>query len=385
MMHADRKRLDSVPAPAPAVGAGEPRVAPAVTVSSRAADVLSLPAGRFANVILASSFYHVILACMIARDPRFPGETLLVLNVRRAQVRSVFRHLATASDSPFSAVAALPEGTAKKPARERRYGNWLGALDARIRPERVFVFTDLTPHVQLLCRHAEARGARTFCAEDGGSAYSSRSWASRWRRHLQRMLRFGPWIQNIRASGTSRHVQTYLAMHPELVRPELRAKPVWPLHAAWAPEVLASRWLARFLEDYDVAPQALVCDELYTPGNSRTFAAGERVHARLREEIRSACRAGRECIVKYHPHEQEDFLQAGELGARTLPPAVPAELVLLASGERLQRVVGIGGTSLLSARWLAPQARAVSLIDLADTRDPWYGRTLDRLGVERLK
>src|SRR5690606_21910755 len=113
--------------------------------------------------------------------------------------------------------------------RERAQGRWLASLDDTVRAERVFIFSDLTPDLQLLCRRAEARGAHTFCAEDGGTVYSSRSAAAPWRRHWQRVLRFGPWIQNVAASGSSRHVRTCLALHAELVRPELKRKPVWPL------------------------------------------------------------------------------------------------------------------------------------------------------------
>lgn len=341
-------------------------------------------AGRYANLIVASTFYHVILACLIARDARFAGPSLLVVNARRDEIAALYEPLATEPDSPFAAVRAMPEFGSGKRTRERAYASWLARLDAAERPERVLVFSDLTPHIQLLCRHAERRGARTFCAEDGGTAYSSRSWATPWRRHIKRLLDFGPWVQNIAASGSSRHVQVYLAMHPQLVRPELQAKRVWPLSEAELPDLLGARWLERFLAHYAVGRDALACDELYTPGNSRTLAAGERAHARLRAEIRAAAAAGLDCVVKYHPRERGDFLQAVELGARTLPPAIPAELIYLASGRRLRRVVGIGGTTLLSARWLVPHARAVSVLDLAEIQDPWYARTLDRLGVQRL-
>jgi hypothetical protein len=346
---------------------------------------LSPPDGRFANLIVASTFYHIILACLIARDARFAGASLLVVNARREQIAMLYEPLASEADSPFAATLCMPETGQKKVARERAYGNWLAALDARVQAQRIVVFSDLTPHLQLLCRRAQGRGAHTFCAEDGGAAYSSRSAATRWRRHLQRVLRFGPWIQNVRASGSSRHVETYLAMHPGLVRPELQRKTVWPLQEAELPDLLESRWLQRFLGHYGVSREALVCEELYSPGNSRTLRAGEALHARLRQEIRAACQAGRDCVVKYHPREQGDFLGASALGARTLPPAIPAELVLLASGRKLRRVVGIGGTTLLSARWLAPDAEVVSTLDLAEIEDPWYARTLDQLGVQRLQ
>ena len=336
------------------------------------------------NLLVASTFYHVILACMIARDARFPGNSLLVVNARRTQLAALSEPLAQAADSPFSATLSMPEEEGKKPARERALGRWLAELDDTVRAQRIFVFSDLTPELQLLCRRAEARGARTFYVEDGGIAYSSRSAAAPWKRHWQRMLRFGPWVENVAATGSSRHVQTVLAVYADLVRPELQRKPVWPLAREALPDLLACTWVERFLAHFGLARQTLVCDELYAPALLRGTEAGERLRRRLGAEIRAAREAGRDCIVKYHPSERGDFLEAAALGARLLPPAVPAELVYLAAGARLRRVVGDAGTTLLSARWLAPQAEAVSAFAFAGRDDPWYARTLDRLGVQRL-
>ncbi len=345
---------------------------------------MSPPAGRFANLIIASTLYHVILACVIARDTRFGGQSLLVLNTRRAEMAAVYEPLAQAADSPFAATMEYPDVQGSKPARERALGTWLARLDDDVRAERVVVFTDLTPELQLLCRRAVKRGARTFCAEDGGIAYSSRSSASPWKRHWQRVVRFGPWIENVAASGSSRHVQTYLALHAELVRPELQLKPVWPLQAATLPDLLSADWIQQFLAHYQVSRDFLACDEVYAPANVLDAAAGERLRKRLATEIRAARQAGRDCVVKYHPRSRGDFLGAAALGARVLPAAIPVELVYLASRGRLGRVIGDRGTTLLSACWLAPHAQTVSALELTGIHDPWYARTLERLGVQRL-
>src|SRR5690606_18513707 len=162
---------------------------------------------------------------------------------------------------------------------------------------------------------ARARGAHTFCGEDGGAAYSSRSWAAPWKRHLQRVLRFGPWIENVAASGSSRHVEVFLAMHTELVRPELQGKPVWPLAADALPDLLAQSWVDGFLAHFGVMRAELVCHEVYAPANIRDPQARERLRERVRTELLAAREAGRDCIVKYHPRIQEDFLEARALGA----------------------------------------------------------------------
>jgi hypothetical protein len=342
------------------------------------------PADTYANLIVASTFYHVILACLVARDARFPGASLLVLNPRRAQLAALWEPLRQASDSPFAATLPMPDDEGRKPDRERALGHWLARLDDSVRAQRIFVFSDLTPELQLLCRRAVARGARTFCVEDGGIAYSSRSAAAPWKRHWQRIVRFGPWVQNVAATGSSRYVQTCLALYADLVRPELQRKPVWPLSREALPDLLAASWVRGFLQHFGLTTEALACDELYATALLRSAEAGERLRRRLGEELRAARAAGLDCIVKYHPSERSDFLGAAALGARLLPTAVPAELVYLASGSRLRRVVGDAGTTLMSARWLAPHAQAVSAFSFTGRNDPWYANTLDKLGVQRL-
>jgi len=341
--------------------------------------------GGFANLIVVSTFYHLLLACLVARDTRFPGRCLLVVNPERSQMAAIGGALGGAVDSPFAAIRMMPKASGTKLAGERMRGRWLERLDAVIRPVRVIIFTDQRPDNQLLCRRAAARGAATFCGEDGGSAYSSRSWAVPWRRHWRRRLCFGPWIENNAAAGSSRHVQTFLALHPQLVRPELQRKPLWALDSRALPELLSTTWIQHFLGHFDVSMDALRCDEVIVPTNSKALGAPERLRSQLIEEIRAARAIGRDCIVKYHPREQDDFLGARDLGARLLSPAIPVELIYLASAERLRRVVGDTGTTLLSARWLAPQAQAVSVLNqLTEMRDPTYLRALDCLGVEWL-
>jgi hypothetical protein len=339
----------------------------------------------FENLIVASTCYHVILACLIARDTRFPGPSLLAVNARREQMAALCGPLARAADSPFAATMQLPDAAGPRPARERVNARWLAGLDDFIRSKRVFVFNDLKPDVQLLCRRASGRGAQTFCAEDGGAVYSSLSWASPWPLHLRRIVRFGQWIENLTASGSSRYVQVCLALHPDLVRPELQRKPVWALQQSALPDLLASSWIGEFLSHYQMPRAALACDELYALARGRTEEVRKRLRGRLSEEIRASRHAGRDCVVKYHPQEPEDFLGAAALGARLLPTDIPAELVYLASGERLRRVIGDAGTTLLTARWLAPQAEVFSALNLSGRDDPWYARTLDRLGVQRLQ
>ena len=343
-------------------------------------------AGNFANLIVVSTFYHLLLACLVARDPRFPGKSLLVIDAEREQMAVLCDLLTNASDRLFDEVKVMPEVSGSKLARERMHGKWLTRLDDATQPERVVIFTDLRPDNQLLCRRATRRGAATCCGEDGGAAYSSGSWAVPWRRHLKRMLCFGPWLENRAAAGSSRSVQTFLALYPDLLRPELLAKPRWELNRSLMPDLLSLSWIRQFLEHFQLAPDALACDELYVPTSSRATGATEELCNLLRQEIHATRTKGLDCVVKYHPRERSDFLEAEALGARLLPASIPVELIYLASARRLRRVIGDTGTTLLTARWLVPEAEALSVLPhLPDLMDPCYVEAATRLGVKTLE
>jgi hypothetical protein len=87
--------------------------------------------------------------------------------------------------------------------------------------------------------------------------------------------------------------------------------------------------------------------------------------------------------ISYHPNEkQKDLLDAESQGMTLIDNAVPAELIYLAAGDRLRVIVGDIGTALLSARWLLPRARAVSLMRYLHFDDPPFAHTLAALGIE---
>lgn len=344
-----------------------------------------LPRERFDNLLVVSTAYHLILAHLVARDARFPGRSLLVFTGARAQIMALCGALQEAGGGAFDGVLHVPsESGAAEPTRERRRWRRFAALDAVLRPARVVIFNDQTADLQGLCRRAAARGAATYCGEDGGCAYSQRSWAAPWKRHLGRVLRFGPWVQNLAAVGATRHVQTVLAVYPELLRPELKCKTVLGLNTALAPDFTRETWVGRFLAGLGVGQEALVCEELYAPSYSGALRDPAGLRAALVERLRAGLAAGSTCAVKYHPRERSDYLGAAALGARVLPAALPVELVYQASAAGLRRVIGDTGTTLLSARWLAPQAEALSALRFTGLDDPHYETVLRRLGVTLL-
>ena len=334
-------------------------------------------------MVVVSTAYHLVLAHLLPGDERFPGRTLLVLTGRREQIARVREAMTAADCHPFDAIESTTAEGPDVPAELARR-RALCALDAHTRAARVVVFNDQGADIQALCRAARARGARVLCGEDGGAAYSQRSFRARWRRHMHRVARFGPWVRNPVVPGAAPGAQATLAVFPHLLRPELRARPPLALGLDRVPDFLRLSWTTAFLRELGLSAADLVFDEVYAPTYSGAIRHRDELRAVLREHLRMALSAGHACAVKYHPRERGDYLDAAALGATVLPAALPVEFVYQASAGRLRTVYGDSGTALLSARWLAPQARAVSAMAFTGVHDPRFAEVLSSLAVEFL-
>ena len=338
--------------------------------------------GRHRHLIIASTAYHVLLAHLLAEHVLERVDCLLLLSGARQDIDHLHQALRGAAGSPFADVLYLAPASGAKLARERAEVPLWRELLRQVRPQRLFLFNDTAPARQALCREAQRAGVRTAYVEDGACAYSSWSFARPWRQHLRQALA-RPWLRNPQAIGATPWLGETYALYPEWVRPELRRRPVHPLPAHTA-TLAAMGWVDNYIGRLGVAPEDLQCEMLCTPGYSRAARRPRALREVLRAQIAAGRDAGLDVVVKYHPRQRDDFLDAAALGARTLPASAPVELVYLRSAAQLQRVCGDIGTSLMTARWIAPGAQVVSAMHPAGYRDARFSATLHRLGVDVL-
>jgi hypothetical protein len=254
-------------------------------------------------------------------------------------------------------------------------------LDAA-RPRRLFLFNETVLN-QYLARRVRAGGRNVYGVEDGAAAYSDIQTKRARIERLKDKLVFGPWAKTIAVDGSSCHIDTFFAMFPDLVRDELRHRDVRALPRSGTALFDALSWPAAYLRRLGVAPDDLACDVIYLFAHSRNFRHLPNYRTQLGEIVLNERRAELRYALSYHPREKgRDLLDVAKHGIALIHHAVPAELVYFFNRRRLREVYGDIGTSLMSARWLLPEARVVSLMKRLELHSPPFERALAAIGVE---
>jgi hypothetical protein len=112
--------------------------------------------------------------------------------------------------------------------------------------------------------------------------------------------------------------------------------------------------------------------------------------AAMRGIVEQLAAGGAAVGVKYHPRQAEpDYLQLTTIERTTLlPQGLPLEFLYIrrappvaGAGRPLRVIVGDISTTLLTARWLAPEARCISLARPLGLLDASIEQLFSRLGV----
>jgi hypothetical protein len=236
-----------------------------------------------------------------------------------------------------------------------------------------------------------ARGfaqAQRCCAEDGSLAYSHfvyRSHGATTR--LRQRLRLGREWSNMRVLGTHPLVQQFIALHPQLLRTELRDREIRPFPAQ-ALESPALRSLATAL------CAELGFDARSVPDHATVLPLSHSSYAQRNpdyQQMVAACArrlAGRaeRLFVKYHPREtQPDYLDLCASGqARQIPRTLPAECLYLMLRNQPLTIVGGISTALLTAGLLMPRVRCAALMHASASGESWNGQLLAALRITPL-
>lgn len=340
------------------------------------------------NLFVGATSYHIILAHLLAADAEIcPGSSVLVLNhCMHANFYELFQALRTDPNTPFREVFFLD-----RPRRyKRRQRAWqdrrrlpaLRRLQKVLRPRQLFLFNEDALD-QDLARCVKARGGRVFAVEDGAVAYSAHGRRISWGEALSKKLIFGPRTRNVTVEGSSPYIDAFFAVFPEHVRTELRHKTVRAIPPMDRALFDALSWPQDYLRRLGIGVGDIACDRLYPLAQSSNFNALPDYRTRMREVILHENAPQQRCAISYHPSEKKaDVLGVSAQGVALIHHAVPAELIYLFNRGRLRKVVGNIGTSLLTARWMLPEARVVSLMKHLNLHDPPFEQTLRAIGVE---
>jgi Alpha-2,8-polysialyltransferase (POLYST) len=351
-------------------------------------------AQRPRHLFLVRSSLQFLLASALAEHARSGGDgaSRMIFLPDVLDPGMFERAVAAWPQSPFDRVLTLlprhRPGTRAAPRSSRAVRDDLVRALAEARPASVTVFNDREEAGQTLLVEAARHFPQALrrCAEDGALAYTGFTYRAHGRlTALRQRLRLGRHWADVRVLGTHPLVQTYAAMYPELLRPELRNQRVQPFPTVALGSPALRQLAERLCEQAGVAPGSLppgaalltVSHSSYARRNPGYPAQVRACAARLREQ-------GLALFVKYHPRETEaDPLALCVPGlAREVARTLPVECLYLLLREQPLRVVGGMSTSLLTAALLMPQAQVRVLEHASAGNDSWDPALLRALHIE---
>jgi hypothetical protein len=348
---------------------------------------------------IASTPLVALLACAAARAQRVQAQLVLIEDFPDAAAwRDV---IARWRDNPFAAIGCVP-GRASEARAVQHRGRFarerikralrheafatLAAIDAAVRPARVWVGNDRRPETQFALDLARRRrdAACGVYLDDGLFSYVGDAHARPFARAVVdtalKRLAYGRYWRHAAIVGTTPYIAEAWLAWPDLAldRDPRRARRALP------PDWFRGRALARLLRG---AWRAFAGDrrprhDLVLALPHSRLVREARAAATLRARVEALARAGACVAVKYHPRELDaDPLGLVEAGATLLPGALTMELIA-ARLPRAARVAGEASTALAAARWLRPDLR---IADLGLIEHDFARRArafLARIGVE---
>jgi hypothetical protein len=357
-------------------------------------------ASRVTRLILAYTPYHVLLAtAAILAESEAAANHLVIIDDFEAATRMAAVLKESGGLYRSVRVRGGTFGVTSRARRQLRYRKALPiiAQDTReLMPGQIWIGNDARPESQVAFRTAVRQFGQVegVFIEDGLTAY-----AASVKRPLTKVedvlgyLLFGSSWAGIEVLGTSEWISSGLFVYPALVRNELTNLPKRqiPRSAFFAP--VMHRFAAQMVSSAGadlgrVRRLDAVVTISHSSVASRSLNYKDSIMALVRQLTETQCVVG----IKYHPRQAEpDYLGlVREERTVLLPQGLPLEFVyILRAGSaeeaiegQLRFVVGDVSTTLLTARWLATDARCISLARPLGLLDPSLETLFERLGVE---
>lgn len=332
-------------------------------------------------LLLARSSLQLVLASALAEEAlQTRAQRSWLIFLPDMADRHSFEHsIASWQDTPFERIVTIEPrsiagGRRNRPWRKLQQ-ELIEVLDAA-RPSGVAVFNDREEAGQILLIAAATRfpAARRECVEDGSQAYTGHTYRAvgrltRWRQQL----RLGaPW-RDVRVLGTHELVQCVVATQPDLLRPELRKRPLRALPGGYLSSQSLRSLALSFAAHCRFDAAGLPAHALLLTLSHSSYAQRNPDYLKLVSATVAACQTrGLALHFKYHPREvHPDPLGLCASGATEVPRSLPAECLYLLVRDRPLLVVAGMSTALLTAALMMPRARFVALSHASANGDAW--------------
>ncbi len=350
------------------------------------------------SVFFAFSPYHFLLSVAIASNMPSRGEKHLVLFSDSQGAKSLARVARQWDRSPFTSVTLFPGayGLASLPVVKpallailaKQNVRYVRRIIDELKPDHVCVFGDKRIECQAAIHYGKSIDEDTIAmvAEDGSADYSSALIRPRGRVY-QSLIRaiFGRWWEEVRAYGTYSRTDEVHVTFPSLVRDELKARRLLEIPRVSLTSAMDAEFVDAYCEAMGFDPSSL--SEIRGLVLLDHSSVGPRVQEYLsivRRVIPEYGVRGANIAFKCHPREtsREPLSELGGDAHVVVPAALPVEIVYLAGQRSLELVVGNKSTGILTAKWLLPETRVLSLALATGGADPRLLRVFERIGVE---
>ncbi len=324
------------------------------------------------QLYLCSSKRHLYLALGLAQQAA--AECHLVIIDQDPACDDPLLEAVKVRPGPFASVVIWnrPADGAQRRHLFARIADLVGSL----RPAEIHVGNDRRIEFQYAMYCARAFGTTGVYIDDGTGTYVNgtylkfgRSWIDLSIVAFLKKLQYGWWYQRRRYLGGTDWVDRCQVQFPQLMPAAVRCgKPVSGLDPApfRSPpfNALLDVYLRALAAELDFSAQFDAVVMLPHSKHVRRYYRGVPVYL---EMLQAHLRGLAKLALKYHPRETNFYFPAGPQQL-VLPAHLPAEM--LVGRLQTQMIVGDTSSALLSAIWLHPQARVISVCARGDANLP---------------
>ena len=300
------------------------------------------------DLYLASTPFNILTSLAVASQRARPAMLLLIDQMPHLQHQHC-QGLARLPGTPFQCSVLISTkscGRAKQQQRDQAYAH-LRQIMERYQIDAQLISNDRRIEAQYLMYHLQGQATTVSYIDDGWLSYVdwprsppglNRLWSG-WKRWTQ-----GPWAVEVPWVGSSAQISQAYLLFPQWAKPELSHLSVQPIAMQPFRQHCIQLYAAEQgrLPDPVSAPVALVA----CPNSS---LLSKTLQAALQHSLQRLQRQGYAIWLKRHPRDQTQP-EGWPQGVTWIDAQLPLEYIV--SMRRVQRLLSVQSTSLLTARWL---------------------------------
>ncbi len=232
--------------------------------------------------------------------------------------------------------------------------------------DNLYLSTDANPVIQYMACLNHRNGGSNIYIEDGIAPYKQESLGDFKYPSFVNKIAFGREFEVLEHHGQYKYIGRLMLLRPEYVRPELKQKTINRIEREWIVELNKTGLPEEILDQLDVKiPKKTNLTILVLPHSD--FLINNELLSIYRKRIKQLMESKTNILIKYHPREENHYLDDIIDPDRVLPQSVPMEVIFLYLMDKPPKsVIGTKSTSLLTAKLFYKETKVISLVRLFD-------------------